>query len=150
MNRLRPAGLLFALLAAGCASQPRLRPFTTDGCSLFPNGVPEHKTLWLACCEEHDRKYWAGGTKKERLDADLELRSCVAATGQPRVAALMLGGVRAGGTPYMPTWFRWGYGWTDFRGYRPLTDAERKLIEAAGPGCGFPVRPLSSAREASP
>src|SRR2546426_8536514 len=30
-------------------------PFTTDGCSLWPNGP------WRSCCIEHDVLYWCGG-----------------------------------------------------------------------------------------
>lgn len=117
------------LLAAGCAGPPRLRPFTTDGCTLFPDGVPGRESLWRACCVAHDRKYWAGGTREARATADAELRSCVAATGRTRTADWMYAGVRVGGTPYAPDWFRWGYGWSYPRGYGPLTDAERRLLE---------------------
>ena len=117
------------LTFAGCAPQPRLRHFTTDGCTLFPDGISELKDLGLDCCKKHDYKYWMGGTKAERLKADLDLRNCVAAVGQPKIAKWMLRGVRAGGTPYLPTSFRWGYGWRYFRGYKPLTDREKKLIE---------------------
>lgn len=120
---------LVILALAGCASQPRLRPFTTDGCSLFPNGTSDEKDLWLNCCEKHDYQYWKGGSKEERLKADLALRDCVAAVGKPEVARLMLKGVRAGGTPYLPTPFRWGFGWPYLRGYKQLTDAEKKLVE---------------------
>ena len=127
MRSLAPLLLISAF--TGCASQPRLRPFTTDGCSLAPNGTLEHKDLWLKCCKEHDHKYWRGGTKAERLKADIELRDCIAAVGEPKIATLMLAGVRAGGTPYLPTGFRWGYGWSYFRGYQTLTDGEKKLIE---------------------
>lgn len=42
----------------------------------------------------------------------------------------MLAGVRVGGTPYLPTMFRWGYGWPYPRGYKALTDEERQQIEA--------------------
>lgn len=120
--------LLLLLLAAGCSSRPRLKPYTTDGCSLFPDGTPEHKRLWLHCCEAHDRKYWLGGPKAERLSADRDLRACVAAVDRPKTGEWMLAGTRAGGTPYLPTGFRWGYGWRYFRGYKPLTEAEKKLV----------------------
>jgi hypothetical protein len=70
-----------------------------------------------------------GGTKEERLKADHELRDCVAAVGEPKTAELMLRGVRVGGTPYLPTSWRWGYGWRYFRGYKPLTDSDKKLIK---------------------
>ena len=126
---MKMIALLFLLTSTGCAAQPRLRPFSTDGCTMFPNGVPKHDDLWLDCCVKHDHKYWMGGTRAERLKADVELRDCVAAVGDSESAELMLKGVRVGGTPYLPTGWRWGYGWRYFRGYKPLTDGEKKLIE---------------------
>lgn len=126
---MRILTLLPLLTLVGCASSSKLRPFTTDGCSLFPNGTSEYKDLWLDCCIKHDYRYWMGGTKAERLKADIDLRDCIAAIGQSNTAKWMLRGVRAGGTPYLPTSFRWGYGWHYFRGYKPLTDGEKKLIE---------------------
>jgi hypothetical protein len=134
------AHLLTAALACLLAATPahaegQLRPFTTDGCSDFPNGTLQQKDLWLKCCITHDKKYWAGGTYDERLQADRELRNCVASVGEPTIAALMLAGVRVGGSPYWPTRFRWSYGWPYTRGYRALTPEEReqarKLLEQA-------------------
>jgi hypothetical protein len=40
----------------------------------------------------------------------------------------MYRGVRAGGTPYLPTPYRWGYGWRYLRGYKALTEAEKLLV----------------------
>ncbi len=131
---LAAAGLLCLLAADAAGAEDRLRPFTTDGCSDFPNGTPAHKELWLRCCIAHDRKYWLGGTYRERLQADQELRTCVQAVGEPAVAALMLAGVRVGGSPYWPTRFRWGYGWPYTHGYRALTPeelAQAKKLEPA-------------------
>ena len=96
---------------------------------MFPNGTSERKDLWLNCCIKHDHKYWMGGTKTERLKADIGLRDCVATVGEPKTAELMLKGVRVGGSPYLPTSWRWGYGWHYCRGYKPLTEIEKKLIE---------------------
>jgi hypothetical protein len=121
------AALAFSLSAA-CAAQETLRPFTTDGCSDFPDGTPSHKTLWLSCCTEHDKAYWQGGTYDERRKTDEELQRCVAQVGEPGIATLMLAGVRVGGSPYWPTRYRWGYGWPWPRGYRALTAAERDQI----------------------
>ena len=117
------------LFASGCAQE--LQPFTSDGCSSFPDGTLATKTLWLSCCTAHDSAYWQGGTYAERLQADQDLRSCVAQTGQPEIAKLMLAGVRVGGTPFLPTTFRWGYGWQYPRGYKALTDAERQMIQSS-------------------
>ena len=51
-----------------------LKPFTTDGCSSFPDGTLNHKTLWLKCCTAHDKAYWKGGTYQERIIADQALK----------------------------------------------------------------------------
>jgi len=107
-----------------------ISPFSTDGCSMFPDGTLEDKTLWQKCCVEHDKRYWRGGTYDERKAADGQLKQCVASVGKPKIAALMLAGVRMGGSPYWPTPFRWGYGWPYMRGYKALTKAELAAVEA--------------------
>jgi len=106
-----------------------LKPFMSDGCSSFPDGTIEHNTLWLDCCVEHDKAYWAGGTCKDREIADKALKECVATVGEPQIAEIMLAGVRVGGSPYFPTRFRWGYGWPYLRGYKGLTGAEKQEVE---------------------
>jgi hypothetical protein len=110
-----------------------LRPFTTDGCSHFPDGTLENPTQWQSCCVTHDFRYWMGGTRAERLDADRELRACVAKTGEPVVAELMFAGVRLGGSAQLPTPFRWGYGWSELRGYAPVTSEEWSEIRSLAP-----------------
>ena len=115
-------------LLTGC-SERMIKPFTSDGCSAFPDGTFTHNELWLQCCTAHDLSYWKGGTYTQRLTADKELQQCVAAVGQQRIADVMLAGVRVGGTPYLPTSFRWGYGWPFPRGYRELTTAEKNMAE---------------------
>jgi len=107
-----------------------IQPFTSDGCSAFPDGTFTQNELWLSCCTAHDYAYWQGGTYDERLIADQALEQCVAKVGQPEIAALMLAGVRVGGTPYLPTTFRWGYGWSYPRWYQILTAEEKKQIES--------------------
>lgn len=102
-----------------------LKPFTTDGCSVFPDGNIKHHSLWVNCCIRHDLAYWKGGTYDERNLADQTLKLCVANVGQSKIAAIMMAGVRVGGTPYLPTSYRWGYGWPFFRGYKSLTDDEK-------------------------
>ena len=106
-----------------------IKPFTSDGCSAFPDGTIEQKNLWLSCCEDHDVAYWVGGSFDERLAADKSLEACVEQVGEPEVAKLMLLGVRVGGSPYLPTKFRWGYGWPYFRGYKSISEKERLQIE---------------------
>jgi len=123
--------LLFSIILLPISAlAEEIRPFTTDGCSSFPNGTFEQNQLWLSCCTAHDYQYWQGGTYEERLAADEELESCVAEVGEPEIAVLMLGGVRVGGSPYLPTRFRWGYGWPYLRGYKELTESELAQIKA--------------------
>ncbi|WP_246119278.1 FAD-binding oxidoreductase [Aliikangiella coralliicola] len=114
---------LFSLVALA-NSKDELKPFTSDGCSSFPDGTLKQKQLWLSCCVAHDKAYWMGGTYEERLQADKALKVCVEQVGEKTIAKLMLAGVRVGGSPYWPTDFRWGYGWDYTRGYQKLTQKE--------------------------
>ena len=122
--------VVFVLLSAAPATiyAAELAPFSTDGCSLFPEGSGENSDLWLSCCRAHDLSYWRGGTRAERKAADDALEQCVAAKGYPKVAALMSMGVFVGGTPFLPTPFRWGYGWPYPRGYGVLSTEEEAQV----------------------
>jgi len=106
-----------------------LRPFTSDGCSSFPDGPPSEPDKWRNCCFEHDKAYWLGGTRKERSLADQELKVCIAQVENKVLAGVMWAGVRAGGSPWWPTKFRWSYGWPYTRGYQAVTDEERSLAK---------------------
>lgn len=121
---------LSALLISTQAIANDIKPFTSDGCSAFPNGTIFQQELWLSCCTAHDLDYWQGGTYEERVESDQRLQACVEEVGEPAIAALMLAGVRVGGTPYLPTQFRWGYGWPYLRGYKALTTEEKRKVKA--------------------
>lgn len=123
----------FSLLLTFSSNAESLKAFTSDGCSAFPDGTYTQKNLWLTCCEKHDFDYWKGGTYEQRLMSDRELKMCVAKTGEPQIAALMMAGVRVGGTPYLPTNFRWGYGWSYPKFYGRLTVKELQQVEALTP-----------------
>lgn len=120
--------IFFLLLVSVSVLADELKPFSSDGCSSFPNGTPAQKELWLSCCQQHDYEYWKGGTYAERLASDEALEKCVAQVGEPGIATLMLAGVRIGGMPYFPTTFRWGYGWPYPRLYSEFTEAEQQQI----------------------
>lgn len=81
--------------------------FTTDGCSLVPDGD------WAACCIVHDIPYWCGGSEADRADADQFLQQCVNKHADA-VGDLYYIGVVIGGVPWLPTSWRWGYGWEDW------------------------------------
>jgi len=114
-----------SLLLAGCSSpNPQLvefsrqayakknwkgplppREFVSDGCSCFPDSE------WVECCVTHDVIYWMGGTREERKQADSELQTCVSKKGHPVIGTIMYYGVRVGGVYWLPTSYRWGFGW---------------------------------------
>jgi hypothetical protein len=121
---------VFVICMLSACAQQTIKPFNTDGCSVFPDGTGEHKALWQECCTAHDLAYWQGGSYQQRLQADRQLQQCVTKVGQKDIARLMLAGVRVGGTPVLPTSFRWGYGWPYPRGYREPDHSERQQIEA--------------------
>src|SRR5262245_33565018 len=87
------------------------RPYKTDGCS----GAPDLNVR--ACCETHDHTYWQGGSCRDRVEADRELRACIASKGHPVVARVYFMAVRIGGVPWLPTSWRWGFGWPYGYGY---------------------------------
>lgn len=135
LTRLFWCFLLVALFS-GCTGVPEsrvLKPFSSDGCSSFPNGTGEDKNLWLNCCVEHDYDYWKGGTYEQRLASDKRLKMCVSQSGKPEIAYLMLAGVRVGGSPFWPTSFRWGYGWDYPSFYGELTDQQRQQVQDKSP-----------------
>ena len=126
VSRRKPLSLVLSLcLLNHSAFAADILPFSTDGCSAFPDGHAEDDTLWRDCCIAHDLAYWAGGSYADRQAADEALALCVADVGEPEIAKLMLAGVRVGGSPFFPTSYRWGYGWPYVRGYAPLSETEK-------------------------
>ncbi|MEO6097760.1 MAG: hypothetical protein ABIW76_19745 [Fibrobacteria bacterium] len=125
--------LLSMLLPMACTRAPRLEPFTSDGCSLFPDRDAERGEAWCECCVLHDLAYWKGGPDAERKSADSALGDCIyRRTGDSVLARFVYAGTRAGGSEYFPTWYRWGYGWP-YR-MRPLADSARRAeIRRRGP-----------------
>lgn len=123
--------ILALLFSAQVFSEQSLLPFSSDGCSSFPDGTTAQNELWLSCCTTHDRAYWKGGSYSQRLKADIDLQECVAQLGEDLVSILMLTGVRVGGTPFLPTTFRWGYGWPYPRAYGKLTDKEKSQVSSS-------------------
>ena len=91
----------------------KLKSYKSDGCTGWFDG------FWVDCCEDHDKDYWKGGTKKERKLSDKRLRKCV----HDRVylkynglaafvwSNMMYIGVRILGAPWLPLMnARWGFG----------------------------------------
>ena len=128
--------LMLFVCVTGCGTKiiPQLHSFESDGCSSFPDGTASEPVLWRDDCVVHDYAYWKGGTWKERRDADRELRDGIRRKGKPVIAQLAYVGVRVGGTPWLPTPWRWGFGWHEFpRGYRPVSLDEWLMIKKITP-----------------
>lgn len=127
--------LLLSALAQSADAQTQVRPnslhdFTSDGCSMSPDGVFVFiKTEFVPCCVQHDVAYWQGGTAQEKLTADQNLRTCIAEKGNRFVAAVYYRGVRLGGLPSLPTGYHWGYGWEKRRLYSPLSQEEKQMAQ---------------------
>ena len=125
---------LMTTLTTSCASaatvEENIKPFSNDGCSLFPDGSFKQKDLWCNCCVVHDVAYWQGGSDAQRLAADKKLRSCVLKkTKNPVLAELMYQGVRVGGSSMIPSWYRWGYGWEYGVGDKALTKQQQQQVD---------------------
>jgi hypothetical protein len=145
-RRYATAGLLLVIIVA-CRTDSGLQPFTSDGCSLFPDASLISENDWCSCCFKHDLQYWRGGTSEERDAADQALRECVLQkTGNETLATAMYYGVQAGGSPYFYNWYRWGYGWGFERKYQALTPAESEyadhLVEKYFADVESPVCPI--------
>lgn len=129
--------ILTTLLISSCASATfddyvytaQIEPFTTDGCSVSPEGTPSDKSAWVHCCLEHDIDYWIGGSQAQRKKSDQDLQACIDKAGFSQVANLYYLAVRNAGTPWLNTPWRWGYGWPFKHGYRRLTTEQRKSVE---------------------
>jgi hypothetical protein len=106
-----------------------LKPFATDGCSVWIDGTVNEPYLWRHCCVAHDKAYWIGGTNLERNKADEAILACVSDVAGKTMGSYMYFFVSTGGGPFLVTPYRWGYGW-DFleqgrpRGYKVPTAAE--------------------------
>jgi hypothetical protein len=115
----RRAAEIEAAAAQWCAARgepagPPSLPFRFDGCSWWPDGD------YRDCCQQHDYAYWCGGSAQARAEADERLRACVAPQRGRAYARLMWLGVRAGGHPVVPLYFRWGFGHSYAGGYPAL------------------------------
>jgi hypothetical protein len=123
--------IFFALVLLGASAQAdEPSAFVSDGCSLVPDASLIGDSDWCSCCYVHDIAYWMGGTTEQRLAADIALEVCVTeASDSETLANVMYQGVRLGGSPYLDTPFRWGFGWSYARKYQSLTLPEQSRLD---------------------
>lgn len=119
----------------------KINPFTTDGCSFYPDGNPNGNQVdeWKHCCVIHDLAYWMGGLEHYKIAADQALKECVNKTpasgagfGQPSLIYLgvLVGGAPSWGPIKNPAGFRWGYGWPNNVRYLPLNHEDLASVKA--------------------
>ena len=95
------------------------RPFITDACTGWANGTSKYD--WSHCCEKHDLRFWAGGTKHQRTAADNELMSCIEEASNKFHAKIMRAGVFVGSlSPIKIESKKWGNAWGEQAGYFEL------------------------------
>jgi len=114
MRRLILALLITSLLPLLVSTQVADQPtavrteapadFKGDGCTFFPDGD------YADCCLAHDRDYYRGGTKEERLASDKRLAQCIRGKGHKYLSKIMFLGVRLGGGAWLNAPFSWGFG----------------------------------------
>jgi len=80
------------------------KPYKSDGCTMWPDGPN------FNCCKDHDDVYRWGGDWQQRLVCDIILMLCVKGNSGWFWAVVMFIGVRIGGSPFLPTPWRWGFG----------------------------------------
>lgn len=111
MRKWISALILFTASNALC-NVANLKPFETDGCTLFVDGTLKKPGLWKHCCVEHDLRYWFGGDKADMDLTDLRLKSCVQEVAGASWASLIYNGVRAGHNSPVKAKTHWSWGWT--------------------------------------
>jgi len=142
-------GTVPAVSFAESGPEASLEAFTTDACSMSPEGLAGHD--WTHCCISHDIWYWLGGTEQTKKHADSELKACMRETLHTKGSPLYLlpglykWGTKRGGVPRYagvssPFPWRWGYGWSKNRGYAPLPGTTKSVIT-------FRLRELASVLE---
>ena len=120
---------LFTSLAF--AKEETLKPLTTDYCTNYPEGTPKQPDLWKHCCLLHDMTFWAGGMSSERMQADLDLRSCIEETGARDQAKLIYFAVRI--ASYSPIKYpskKWNNAWKNRMSYQELSAQDIDQLEA--------------------
>lgn len=111
-------------------AESKLKPFETDGCTMFVDGTPKNPGLWRNCCVEHDLRYWFGGSKADMDATDVRLKSCVEKVAGATWANIIYSGVRAGHHSPVKNKTQWNWGWVEKREYKPLTLPEVAVIKS--------------------
>ena len=107
-----------------------LKPFFTDGCTMFIDGPRDQPELWRNCCVEHDLRFWFGGSAEDREVTDLRLKSCVEKVAGAYWANLIYYGVKTGQLSSIKSKTHWNWGWKQKREYGPLSAEEVSIVKS--------------------
>lgn len=91
------------------------KPNPKDGCSW----TPDYNIA--SCCNDHDRAYRHGGSREQRKRADQKFRQCIRDKDHSILDDVYYIGVRMNAVPWLPTSFRWGFGYPYEKGHRDYT-----------------------------
>lgn len=74
---------------------------------------------WSDCCSELDRQYWRGGPFTAQREANQTFRSCIASVyPESYIPVMTYYGLYVFSSPFVPTSWRWAYGWDFGHGFR--------------------------------
>ena len=107
-----------------------LKPFFTDGCTMFVDGPRDQPKLWRNCCVEHDLRFWFGGSSEDREETDLRLKACVEKVAGAYWANLIYYGVKTGQLSSIKSKTHWNWGWTYKRPYEDLSVEEINYVKS--------------------
>jgi hypothetical protein len=105
-----------------------LKPFYTDGCTLFIDGPSSKPGLWRHCCVEHDLRYWFGGDRDDAHQANLQLGACVKSVAGTLWGQIIYRGVEMGRYSPVKHPTHWGWGWEMARGSGKLDHDESVYV----------------------
>lgn len=125
MKKLKLITALFVMtFVPSLKAELSLKPFKTDGCTLFIDGTNKAPGLWRHCCVEHDLRYWFGGSKEDMDATDVRLKSCVEKVAGSTWANIIYTGVRTGHHSPIKNKTQWNWGWSKKRNYQTLSKEE--------------------------
>ena len=120
--------ITLAIIAPGLNAADTLKPFVTDGCTMFVDGTISSPGLWRSCCVEHDLRYWYGGSDSEMDATDNHIRDCVERVAGASWAKVVYTGIRAGHYSPIKNKYQWSWGWNQKREKTPLTPEESTYV----------------------
>jgi hypothetical protein len=121
---------VFYFIGTVGAQTSNLNSFETDYCTNYPEGPKDRPDQWKHCCLVHDMYFWAGGNKQNRNAADLELKSCIEATGAIHQAKIMYYAVRIGSySPIKYSKKKWNNGWSGRGNFQTLSLEDINALE---------------------